>query len=329
MQATIAAMPSEPKLPKFLATKLYKTGQTRGADDDEIFQNRVGRNSTVLIDHEQWTACAKPDDGSGGYAKGFIVLVDPIWYFGTHKADEKLAADGLALGRNALLFYQTRTQWDAHNPDGMTWTVPTSRTGPLGGKYAARISATTSEDGEKIVRGFSSTALKGAGIRVYEYASDTTIKMCRLQLEALVWSCSNAVEAIVSADMARSDAMRREIATRKAAHEAGLLDVDRLRALRVINHKGFTICPLCLDEIPANMFFSRIMQAEGRKTLDQTVTEVSLFHIQELRVGRLQHRPYNLGWGHHHCNVVTKDSGIQETLDWMRCVLDRNAMHKS
>lgn len=38
-----------PKLPQLLDRKIYKTGQTRGADDDVIYQNRVARNSTVLI----------------------------------------------------------------------------------------------------------------------------------------------------------------------------------------------------------------------------------------------------------------------------------------
>lgn len=37
------------QIPKAVNTKIYKTGQTRGADDDVIFQNRVSRNSTVLI----------------------------------------------------------------------------------------------------------------------------------------------------------------------------------------------------------------------------------------------------------------------------------------
>jgi hypothetical protein len=54
------------------------------------------------------------------------------------------------------------------------------------------------------------------------------------------------------------------------------------------------------------------------------VTDVSLFHVRELRVGQLLHQPYNLGWGHHHCNVVAKDAGIAPTLDWMRTVLRRN-----
>lgn len=65
-------------------------------------------------------------------------------------------------------------------------------------------------------------------------------------------------------------------------------------------------------------------QAEGREVLDLTITQVNLFHINELRVGVFNHRPYNLGWGHHHCNVVVKDSGIDKTLLWMRDVVERN-----
>jgi hypothetical protein len=71
-------------------------------------------------------------------------------------------------------------------------------------------------------------------------------------------------------------------------------------------------------------FFSRLEQAEGREVHDLTVTKVNLFHIHELRYGAYNHRPYNLGWGHHHCNVVVKDSGIVETLEWMNKVVQRN-----
>lgn len=65
-------------------------------------------------------------------------------------------------------------------------------------------------------------------------------------------------------------------------------------------------------------------QAEGRAVLDLTITQLNLFHISELRMGVFNHRPYNLGWGHHHCNVVVKDAGIHETLRWMDEVLSRN-----
>jgi hypothetical protein len=65
-------------------------------------------------------------------------------------------------------------------------------------------------------------------------------------------------------------------------------------------------------------------QAEGRAVLDLTITQVNLFHIQELRYGATNHTPYNLGWGHHHCNVVVKDAGIIPTLEWMREIVSRN-----
>ena len=104
-----------------------------------------------------------------------------------------------------------------------------------------------------------------------------------------------------------------------------LLDVDKLRAARIINRANRTICPLCLEELSSQGFFSRMEQAEGRAVLDLTITQLNLFHIQELRMGLFNHLPYNLGWGHHHCNVVVKDAGIFETLKWMQDILRRNA----
>ena len=47
------------KLPKLIESKIYKTGQTRGADDDVIYQNRVNRNSTVLIPYSVYDICSQ------------------------------------------------------------------------------------------------------------------------------------------------------------------------------------------------------------------------------------------------------------------------------
>jgi hypothetical protein len=176
----------------------------------------------------------------------------------------------------------------------------------------------------KIIRGFDATKKKGAGIRVYEYASATTITRCRLQLEALFWLCSDSEAVAVANGMTAEDAAIREDAILAKCAESGLLDVDRLAQARIVNAERTTICPLCLEELSGQGFFSRMEQAEGRLVLDLTVTQVNLFHITELRVGILNHRPYNVGWGHHHCNVVVKDSGITKTLEWMRDVLNRN-----
>lgn len=314
-----------PKLPKLLERKIYKTGQTRGVDDDEIFQNRVSRSGTVLIPYACWELCALPPDGTSKYENGFIVLISPTDYFGKPDIDANLAAKGLKLGSNALVFYETRQQWNANNPEKLKWKAAKKRTKPLGGEYVARISATTAiESGEKIIRGFDTTKPKGAGIRVYEYASLDTTAKCRFQLEALFWSCFDAEKVVVSNGMIAEAAATRKTAILEKCKELELLDATQLMRTRVLNSRGKTICPLCLEELSGQGFFNRMEQAEGRLVHDLTITQLNLFHITELRFGVLNHRPYNLGWGHHHCNVVVKDSGILKTLEWMRGVLDRN-----
>lgn len=317
-----------PPLPALIDQKLTKTGYTRGATTREIFQNRVTRNNTVLIDWDFWDACRTPGDGSVAYENGFIVLVEPAWYFETHDADGQLKAEGLELGVNALLLFRRRADWTNYAPEngrlsnGKPFQVATSRIAPLGGTYFARVHATVAtEDGGELVGGFNTTALRGAGIRVYEYASSATIAAAKLQLEALIWLCHDADAALQAAGMSENDVRLRKARQLTRAEDLGLLDYDRLLTLRMVDDWNRTICPLCKELISASDFLKRGEQAEGREVYDLTVTEISLFHIQELRVGKFQHKIYNLGWGHHFCNVVVKDAGIIPTLQWMRHVL--------
>jgi hypothetical protein len=308
--------------------KIGKTGQTRGAEQDEIYQNRVGRTSTVLIPHDQYANCAKPDDGSESYEKGFIVLVDPDWYFSDPNADQKLSAEGLTIGENALLYFQRQDQWESYSnraklDNGKPFAPATSRLSPLGGTYVARVHATTAHEAS-INHGYAEPSLRGAGIRVYEYASASNVAATKLQLEALVWLCVDSHEAVVAGGMSPEGARRRADAKLAEAEAAGLLAWDRLLQVRAINNDHQTICPLCLELVSAAGFMQRNEQAEGRETWDNKITPISLFHIEELRPGSLLHRPYNLGWGHHHCNVVVADKGIPYTLDWMKRVIENN-----
>ena len=314
-----------PKLPQLLDRKIYKTGQTRGADDDEIYQNRVSRSSTVLIPYRCWAQCAKPKDGTDGYESSFIVLISPSEFFGNPNITAELATKGLKLGKNALVFYESREHWEANNPERLKWKPGKNRVNPLGGNYLARIPATTAiKNGGRIIRGFDLTTNKGAGIRVYEYGSSTRIGQCRLQLEALFWLCADSEKVAVANGMTMENLGIRKTSILAQCKESGLLDTERLTKARILNSRSRTICPLCLEELSGQGFFNRMVQAEGREVTDLTITQLNLFHIAELRFGVLNHRPYNLGWGHHHCNVVVKDSGILETLEWMSQVLNRN-----
>lgn len=305
-------------LPPEIGTKLYKTGQTRGADDDQIYQNRVLRSSTVLIPYEQWR------DGtlfsSVGFENGYIVLASPEQYYLNNPPNVRPdLPEGLELGRNLLLIYETRTQLTKYPPETLGLLPATSRTAPLGGQYVARVSNTTSQQQNAIREGFTTGALKGAGIRVYEYASAEELEATRLQLAFLAWRAPGIMELSPAED----PSVCKELVD-KACREKGLADFARLQEARLLNADEITICPLCLKPITATELASREKQAEGREVHDLTITAANLFHIKELRVGQFNHERYNLGWGHHHCNTVARDWGLQPTLQWMREVIARN-----
>ena len=307
-------------LPTEIGTKLYKTGQTRGADDDQIYQNRVLRSSTVLIPFEQWR------DGalfSVNFENGYIVLASPEQYYldDPPNARPDLPA-GLEIGQNLLLFYETRTQLNKYSPDRLDLLPATSRTAPLGGQYVARVANTTSQGQNAIREGFTSGTLKGAGIRVYEYASAAELEATRLQLAFLAWRTPGIME--LAAAVGTEDPLLCKELVDKACHEKGLAETARLQEARVLNADEVTICPLCLKPITAIELASREKQAEGRAVHDLTITAANLFHIKELRVGQYNHQRYNLGWGHYHCNTVARDWGVGPTIQWMREVVARN-----
>lgn len=316
-----------PSLPRLLKSKIYKTGQTRGADDDQIFQNRVNRNSTVLIPYSYYEASKIAPDNSGFFENGMIVLIEPLRFFETKNFKKLLVSKGLILGENALLFYYSRKQWNKYNPQNKGLMPANSRTFPLGGEYVARVPSTTAKGDQKIRHGFTTSKLKGAGIRVYEYASKTMISNCHRQLEYIFWKCKDSHDILIREGMTEIQITERKDYIFQVANDLGLDDNKKLIDTRILNEKGRAICPLCLEEISAQGFFSKVKQAEGREISDLTVTRLNLFHIQELRTGQFNHKIYNLGWGHHHCNVVVKDAGIDETLIWMSQVLKRNRKH--
>ena len=64
----------------------------------------------------------------------------------------------------------------------------------------------------------------------------------------------------------------------------------------------------------AKSFFEEIEQAEGRRVQDNTQRAIVLMHIKALRSGQLNHRTYNLGWGHNFCNAIQGDKDIETTI---------------
>ena len=251
----------KPKLPNLLKSKLYKTGQTRGADDDVIFQNRVGRNSTVLIPYQFTNPIIYPE-GEEDFENGFIVLIAPETYFNDQNIDNSLQDRKLTLGINCVVFYETRQDWDKYNPEKLGWAPAQSRKDPLKGNYVVRVPATTAtEKGEKIIRGFNTTSNKGAGIRLYEYASSKTIKRARIQLEAIYWLTHDSVEVAVENKMTIEDARSLKNENLTECDQLGLMDYELLRKARIIDQDDQAICPLCREKLSARGFLRRMLQA--------------------------------------------------------------------
>ena len=308
-------------LPKSIGTKLYKTGQTRGAERDEIYQNRVVRSNTALIPLAFWNPRTVPDPSF--FESGHIVFARPAEYFGDDGARSDAVPADLELGKNLLVFFRSREDWDQYDPRRLGWTPATSRDAPLGGQYIARVPDTTSSDHAQIFEGYTGddSGGVGAGIRFFEYAPSDDIEKTRYQLAYLAWRTVGMEEFARSLGVKGVERGRAHVDEYCRRH--GLATLTKLEQSRLIEG-SVTVCPLCLKPMEAAEMASRVEQMAGREVSDLTVTSANLFHIQELQPGVFNHRPYNLGWGHHHCNAVTRDNGLYPTLAWMEATLRRN-----
>lgn len=108
---------------------------------------------------------------------------------------------------------------------------------------------------------------------------------------------------------------------RYCSTELDLLNYTALQDVSALNSNHQTICPLCRKPLQLDEFFGEILQAEGRQVLDNTQREIVLMHITALRSGYLNHRCYNLGWGHNYCNLIQGDKSISETIEELRRIL--------
>lgn len=310
-----------PKLPRLLQSKIYKTGQTRSANDDVIYQNRANRNGTVLIPFESIHLFDISIFTSNRFESGFIVIISPEDYYTNPETLVIMKARKLKLGVNVILFYETRAQWNAFNPYKNKLIVAEKRTSPIDGHFVARVLSSPSRDEEKIILGFNTSRCKGAGIRVAEYASLLTIKSCYLQLEYLFWLCYNSKEVALGAGMTEIEIENRMTVISTACDNQKLSNNDRLYKTRIIDNVKNTICPLCLKKINAEAFLLNFLESDEKSDIDKDISPINLFYINQLKTGEFNHSPYNLAWGHHNCNMICKETGVIETIKWMKEVV--------
>jgi hypothetical protein len=291
-------------LPEEIAFKINKTKQTRGAQpyDRVVYQNRVNRNGIAVVPYAFRNKL--PADG---FENGYVIMVRPDEYFEVASKVRKDFDPTVKIGDNGFIYYDNRRALLQFPPDPK-WR-PKSRGGV--GEVVFRVPATTAIDSNE-----AANRVEGdpQGIRFFEYASSEQLKKTCIQLALLAWH-TDGIEEVTT-----------EKPPRHLLAEAAKLDlwnIERLEKLGVMVD-GKAVCPLCRRPIRATEMMSRVAQAEGREVFDLTITEVNLFHMEDLKPGEYNHKAYSLGWGHHHCNAVARDHGIEKTLNWMAEVLKRN-----
>ncbi len=142
------------------------------------------------------------------------------------------------------------------------------------------------ETGDKIIRGFNKTRARERASRVYEYAGAETIAKCRDQLEALFWLCSDAEGVVVANGMDLADARTESSGIEKGSPRQATSTSTAVKS-RCQMPKVILICPLCLQELSAQGFFSRMEQAEDRLTRSYD-NAIEPFHIAERSFWRAQ-----------------------------------------
>lgn len=298
-------------LPQEIGNKINKTKQTRGAQppDRVIYQNRVNRNTNIAV-VPYYFRDVQPTDG---YESGHVIMVRPTDYFSAAGVVRPDFDPAVMIGENAFVIYDNRREYVDYPP--LPHWKPRSHGGP--GHVVYRLPKTTARDGVAAAAKVDGDA---QGIRFFEYASTDEANGVVVQLAMLAWHTEGIND--VRTDGQATGVPRPLL---DAAEAAGLWDKERLQELGVLTDAG-AICPLCRLVIKASELMSRVEQAQGREVFDLTVTEVNLFHMQDLKPGEFNHRTYAVGWGHHHCNAVARDHGLAQTLDWMADVLRRNGV---
>ena len=94
--------------------------------------------------------------------------------------------------------------------------------------------------------------------------------------------------------------------------------------------EGIMLCPLCLASLnspPANLNLpdrEEVFQPPWRKSKrgEGKAESLQLFHTVPLKESKVHHTPKLVRYGHRWCNVAMADHSVDETVDFMRAVVE-------
>ncbi len=184
---------------------------------------------------------------------------------------------------------------------------------------------------------------KGLGNYDFDYCDEDTLEKTLFQLAYYFWNMKGINDVLVkeydngigfgqNGQIDKNNMTKPKFKTwlkeskeavEKYVQKHNLDDKKKLEESRIFRN-GKVVCPLCLQPMKAEDLTSVIEQDLGRTSAGQTITSIVLMHINPLRPGEFNHRPFNLGWGHKWCNTIQENLQIDETLSELAKILKSN-----
>jgi len=97
----------------------------------------------------------------------------------------------------------------------------------------------------------------------------------------------------------------------------GMLDVQRMKAVGMLSKNGIAQCPFCREELSFQELINQAPQQVGRQLSSSNATALHLMHIEPLKMGAFNHKPYNLALGHAKCNHAQGEDSIDESINFL------------
>lgn len=270
-----------------------------------FLQNKVNRASQVAIPLDVYAQ--DPSIIQAPYDNGYVVYVTPGEYANGD------VPDSLTVGRDVIVLYTLESELADH-PPLQDWSVFQLR--DANGDVVDSWRTSVGWSGEYYVRykkgsgwKYGGGKAKAIGIRQDEYCSMQNQRYIVGQMAFLAWSTDGTLarlgrEAIPAYLLEFLD-------------RVGMLDLDRMVASGMIGSNRTAQCPFCLDELTYEELVNEAPQQVGRRLASSNATALHLMHIEPLKMGEFNHRPYNLAFGHAKCNHAQGEDSIARSVEFL------------
>lgn len=271
-----------------------------------FLQNKVSRASKVAIPYELYLQ--DPTLLTFGYDGGCLVYVTPDQY----RSPSFPAA--LVPGQNCVVLYQRAAELTA-TPPNTTWRI--FRLLDANGGIVDAWGRAVRWEGEYYVRvkqgnngwDYGGGRAKAIGIRQDEYCSKRDQRFIVGQIAYLAWSIDGTRTRLQR--QAAPDYLV-EFLTRH-----GMLDLARMKQVGMLSSAGAAQCPFCHALLSYEELVDQAPQQVGRQLSSSNATALHMMHIEPLKMGTFNHRPYNLALGHAKCNHAQGEDSIRRSVEFL------------